>query len=203
MVAMSATNPASFQMHRHSLPKIRIAIFLIVMGCCAGGRPSQDSSRDALNHENAVLPDVFVSALAEVKTKTHIPVLLPTELPKPFNEAKSAEAEDANTDEYAISLFYESGIGYAGFAGSFSAKNKPDFNPKELPNVHETKLAHGTSGFFRPVSCGRPCAPANLWWSQEGILYQIQLQLSSTLRISSQEKILTRVADSAILAGPR
>jgi hypothetical protein len=34
------------------------------------------------------LPDIFVSVLAGVKAKTRVPVVLPTELPRPFSDAK-------------------------------------------------------------------------------------------------------------------
>jgi len=149
------------------------------------------------------LPDIFVSVLAGVKAKTRVPVLLPTELPRPFSDAKHASVDKATADEYAVSLYYELGVGNAGFAASFEATNNPHYSPRELGNVREVKLAGGITGFFRPVSCGGSCAPANLWWEQGAVLYQIQLKLPSTVRGKNQEGIITAVASSAILAGPR
>jgi hypothetical protein len=69
--------------------------------------------------------------------------------------------------------------------------------------VREVKLSRGLVGYFRSVSCGGSCAPANLWWEEDRALYQIQLKLSPTLSESDQQKTITAVADSAILAGPR
>jgi len=149
------------------------------------------------------LPDIFVSVLAGVKAKTRVPVLLPTELPRPFSDAKHASVDQATADQYAVSLSYELDAGNAGFAASFQATNNPDYSPRELGNVQQVKLAGGITGFFRPVSCGGSCAPANLWWKKGAVLYQIQLKLSSTLREKKQLKIITAVANSAILAGPR
>ncbi len=148
-------------------------------------------------------PDVFLSVLARVKAKTRVPVLLPTELPRPFSNAKHASVDKATTDEYAVSLYYELDAGDAGFAASFGATNNPTYSPRELENVRQVKLASGITGFFRPVSCGGSCAPANVWWEQRSVLYQIQLKLSSSLREKNQQGIITAVANSAILAGPR
>ena len=152
---------------------------------------------------NRSLPDIFVSALAGVKAKTRVPVLLPSELPKPFNDAKHASVDKATPDEYAVSVYYESDVGDAGFVALFEATNNPHYSPRELRNVREVKLAGSLTGFFRPVNCGGSCAPANLWWAQGGALYQIQLKLASTLREKKQQGIITAVANSAILAGPR
>jgi hypothetical protein len=149
------------------------------------------------------LPDVFVSALADIKAGSNIRVLLPTELPRPFSDAKHAIVAKLSTDEYAVALYYELRMGNAGFAASFAATNNARYSPRELTNVRDVKLAGGIVGFFRPVSCGGSCAPANLWWEQGGVLYQIQLEQPSTLREKSQLSIITRIADSAILAGPR
>ena len=149
------------------------------------------------------LPDIFVSVLAEVKAKTRVPILLPTELPIPFRDAKNAIVYKATADEYTVSLYYESDLSGADFAADFAAQNNPDHSPQELPNVRAVKLAGGIVGFFRPVSCGGSCAPANLWWEQGRTLYQIQLQLPPSLSEQKQRRIVARVADSAILAGPR
>jgi len=148
------------------------------------------------------LPDVFLSVLGQLKEKTKVDVLLPTELPRPFNDAKHANAE-ATADKYAVSLYYELNAGDAGFAASFAAINNPSYSLQEIGNVRKVRLANGVTGFFRAVSCGGSCAPANLWWKEGSVLYSVQLKLPSTLREKSQQKIITSVANSAILAGPR
>jgi hypothetical protein len=149
------------------------------------------------------LPHIFASALAEVKAKTSVPVLLPSELPSPFSHAKHAMVDKATADEYAITLYYELDVGDAGFAASFGAANNPLYSPRELGNGRRVKLGNDITGFFRPVSCGGSCAPANLWWQRGAVLYQIQLKLPSTLGEKNQQQIITTVANSAILAGSR
>lgn len=154
-------------------------------------------------NEAGSLPDIFVSVLGGIEAKTRVPVLLPTELPRPFSDAKHASVDKATADEYSVSLYYELDIGNAGFAASFGATNNPGYSPRQLGNVRQMKLAGDMTGFFRPVSCGGSCAPANLWWEKGAALYQIQLKLPSTLGEKKQQGIITTVANSAILAGPR
>jgi len=148
------------------------------------------------------LPAVFVSVLPDVKAKSHVPILLPSELPEPIARAKHAVIT-AETDNYTIALYFKLGVGFSAYAASFSGGPSPKFSLRELPNVSEVKLAHGFRGFFRPIFCGGSCAPVNLWWEDGGILYQIQLRLSSSVSEQDQEKTIEAVANSAILAGPR
>ena len=133
-----------------------IGVFLLLATCGLGSKPSH-----ALPAEKP-LPSVFVSALAKVKTRTNISVLLPSELPKPFSNAEHAMVDDVKGDQYGVLLYYELGLGDAGFAASFSAKKNPSYSPRELANVQTVKLARGIVGFFRPVSLRRivrPCKP--------------------------------------------
>ena len=89
--------------------------------------------------------------------------------------------------------------------------SRPFLEPNETRiMIHRTletsarlELTHGLLGYFRPVSCGGSCAPANIWWKDGRVLYQIQLGFASTLRESDQQKAITAAADSAILGGPR
>ncbi len=174
-----------------------IAIFLVIIGGCASSEPAP------VPPVGRPLPDIFVSVLTDVKAGTSTPVLLPTELLKPINDAKHAMVKKVSADGYAVALYYVLGVGDSGFAAYFAATNNARYSPRELPNVREVKLAGGIVGFFRPISCGGSCAPANLWWERGATLYQIQLKLPSTLPEKKQLRIITEVADSAILAGPR
>jgi len=150
-----------------------------------------------------VLPKAFELVLAEVKAKSHVEVLLPSELPQPFAGANYATVQSASEDEYAISLYYELGVGDAGFAAFFAANGRPDYRPKDIPNGRKVKLSHDLVGYFSEVSCGGSCAPANLWWEADHVLYQIQLKLSPDLSDKVQREKMISVANSAILAGPR
>ena len=168
-----------------------------VLLCCSmalGQSPPKPAAR---------LPEALASVLAEVKAKSHVEVLLPSKLSQPVAKAKYATVDSASEDEYEISLYYELGAGDAGFAALFTANAHPAYGPKDLRNVDELKLARGLVGYFHPVSCGGSCAPANIWWEENRILYQIQLKLSPDLSENDQQKAMLATANSAILAGPR
>lgn len=185
-----------------------LAFFLAVLPVgMAGsqGKPTPVPPKDTASQAkpSASLPVAFNSVLAEVKVKSQVPVLLPSELPETIGRAKHSRVVKATANEYAISLLYRLDTGDAGFAAFFSGEAHANYSPQELPNVSEVKLAHGTRGFFRSISCGGSCAPANLWWEDGGILYQVQLGLSSRASEKDQEEVITAVANSAILAGPR
>jgi hypothetical protein len=111
--------------------------------------------------------------------------------------------ESASDNEYTVALYYELGIGDAGFAASFGAQANPNFDPRDLGNIRKVELPHGLLGYFSPVSCGGSCAPANIWWKDGRVLYQFQIEFPSTLREGDQQKALTTAAGSAIIAGPR
>lgn len=149
------------------------------------------------------LPRVLVSALAKVKGKSRIPILLPSALPGGIGTVRHVTIGKAKPGEYQISLWYRLGVGDAGFAGMFFAMASPGYSPDQLSNVHAIELAHGVHGYFRAVSCGGSCAPANLWWEQSHALYQIQLVFRSYFSASEQEDQIAKIANSAILAGPR
>lgn len=149
------------------------------------------------------LPKAFESVIAEIKGKSSVPILLPDELPPPFASAKQVVVDKAAATEWAISLYYERDAGDASLAAFFAANSEPKYRPTELGNVSKVKLSRGLRGYFRPVSCGGSCAPANIWWEQSGTLYQFQLKMSSTLSEKQQQKTMCELADSAISAGPR
>lgn len=173
-----------------------IAVLFLIASCNLGTRPSHAVAAEPL-------PSVFIPVLAEIKAKTNIPLLLPTELPKPFSDAEHAVVGKAKPDEYSVILYYDLDAGNAGFAASFMADNKISHAPLEFGNVRRVKLAGRNVGFFRPVSCGGSCAPANLWWEQGTVLYAIQLSFPSSLNEKKQKDVITKVVNSAILAGPR
>lgn len=96
------------------------------------------------------------------------------------------------------SLYYteDANASYAaGFGGSTRILRSQD-----LTNTRQVALSGGRTGMFRPVSCGGSCAPANLWWEQNGVMYQIQLKLGSGWMEEDQEKILVETANYIVTA---
>jgi hypothetical protein len=143
---------------------------------------------------------VFKPALEQIRSQTRIPILLPSRLPSviPERDIKLAVGK-ALDGGYFISLYFsEIGVDAnfsAGFGGSTSILHLQD-----LPNTHRVALSGGRAGMFRPVSCGGSCAPANLWWEQNGAMYQIQIKLRADSPEEDQEKILVQTANSTVTA---
>jgi hypothetical protein len=82
-----------------------VAVFLLVVGCCANGNPAPAPPPDSVPGKvGSSLPDILGSVLPEIKAKTSVPVLLPAELPTLLGDAKHAKVEKVLPDEYAIAL---------------------------------------------------------------------------------------------------
>ena len=176
--------------------------FLSALSGDAQGKPPSRDDIASANTTATPLPPVFTKVLPQIKAQSQVPVLLPEQLPRAIEDAKHAIVR-ATADQYAISLYFELDSGDAGFAAFFSADKKPMFRLQELPNVQEVKLVHGVQGFFRPISCGGSCAPANIWWEDRGVEYQIQIKTFSSKSEQNQARTLIDLANSSILAGPR
>jgi len=141
---------------------------------------------------------VFKSALEDIRGKTRIPILLPTRLPSIIAEGEIKLAYgEVRKDGYFISLHYEEIGSNASYAAGFGGETST-FRLTELGNTKSVALSRGRTGAFRPVSCGGSCAPANLWWEQDGATYDIQIKLSSDTPEKEQEKILVETANAIV-----
>jgi hypothetical protein len=141
---------------------------------------------------------VFRPALEQVRPQTQIPILLPSKLPSPLRERDIKLASGtASENEYWIELYYAETGSNATFAAAFGASAVVSRDVR--PRLGGIRLAGGRLGIFMPVSCGGSCAPANLWWEQNGVTYQIQIKLPSTMKEKDQEKILVETANSMVV----
>jgi hypothetical protein len=139
---------------------------------------------------------VFRPALEQIQPQTRIPIVLPSKLPSaiPERDIKLAWGE-VREDGYFISLYFSEPAVNATFAAGFGASTRI---LQDLPNTRRVALSGGRTGMFRPVSCGGSCAPANLWWEQNGVIYQIQIKLRSNSTEKDQERILVETANSTV-----
>jgi hypothetical protein len=138
---------------------------------------------------------VFTTAISDIAGMTKFPILLPSKLPAELGEIKLSRGE-IRGEGYYVSLYFEDGIGDAGYAGGFDASKAGN---NEIPNTQPVKLADGTAGAFRPVSCGGSCAPANLWWTKGEVTYGIQFKLNSKMDEGRQKRILLEAANASVL----
>jgi hypothetical protein len=143
---------------------------------------------------------IFRPALEQIQSQTRIPILLPSKLPSAISEREIKVASgEVRKDGYFISLYFSEGGGDAAFAAGFGGSTRI-FGLQDLSNTRRVALSGGRTGMFRPVSCGGSCAPANLWWQQNGVMYQIQIKPRSGSTEKDQEKILVETANMTVIA---
>ena len=148
----------------------------------------------------APLPDIFRSVLTEVKTKTKVPVLLPTELP--FYDVKHARVrrpQRESTRSAFTSSWTKEMQASPRRSGPLIIPNTPHKNTE----CSRSKVGYWHHWVFQASELRGSCAPANLWWKEGSVLYQIQLKLPPGLSEQNQQRMITAAANSAILAGPR
>jgi hypothetical protein len=138
---------------------------------------------------------MFRSVLEELAPQVKVPILLPRKLPFRAADIKLVRG-DVRDDGYWISLHF-SEDGNAGYAAGFGASTTLTSSRKGA-----WKLASGLRARFMPVSCGGSCAPANLWWVQDGVEYTIQLKMNVKTPEGEQARALIDIANSMSGARP-
>jgi hypothetical protein len=124
--------------------------------------PHLSHSASSLIGPNKPVPKLLAALVPQVKTRSRLPILLPSELPAVIGSPAHGHLDRASANEYEVSLYYELGVGNAGFAAAFSAETGPGYEPQDLTDVEKVQLLSGLVGYFSPVSCGGSCAPANI-----------------------------------------
>jgi hypothetical protein len=140
---------------------------------------------------------LYDAALADIGDKSPVPIYLPSRFPNAIdaNEIHDSVGK-ADLHGYRVELYYEIGIGDAGFAGLIAGFIAANDGPSALPAEVNARLPNGTPAAFRPISCGGSCAPANLWWRVGKFVYQVQLKLRSNSTRDAQLEALLGMADS-------
>ena len=148
----------------------------------------------ALAASRVNVPSEFSSKLGTVKSRSGVPVRLPSRVssPRPASQVYGT-VEGLRSGRYHLAL----GVGRdcheatACFIASFFAQRgmAPD------PDLRRVDLAQGIVGRFRPIRCGASCAAAAVQWRQGGVAYEIQFK--------GTRRQMVRLANSAINAGPR
>ena len=172
--------------------RLKRVLALILAGCFLSGLGANLAIGQATEPAR-----VFKPALEQIQDKTRIPILLPSRLPSAIPESgiKLARGE-VRKDGYFISLFYTKDAN-ASYAAGFGASTLI-LQDHDLPNSARVALSGGRTGIFRPVSCGGSCAPANLWWEQDGVMYQIQVKLGYGMPEKEQQTILVEAANLCV-----
>jgi hypothetical protein len=133
-----------------SLPKV--TVLAVISAALAVGCRAQAAVEPAPNHSDVSssptrpaksLPEPFASVLPEINAKSRIPILLPSELSQPIRGAKHAVVERASDNEYAITLYYELGIGDAGFQLGFPSTLREGDQQKAITATADSAILAG------------------------------------------------------------
>lgn len=140
------------------------------------------------------------SALAGLKRKTRVPILLPSILPHTRSSTgqKLNTAVAANTTSWTVSLFFGRTCGAnACTVGSITAER----NARPVTSFRRVTLVRRIRAYFKPLTCGASCSPPSIEWVYRRVLYRIQLSVDA--RGARERALLVRVANSAISGGRR
>lgn len=110
---------------------------------------------------------IFSRAMIATLQRSHVPVLLPSWLPK-----QNLVAQDLRLDDNGYSVRYDYGKRCGGIEvckfGSLTVTRATA--PRDPWN---TRLADGTPAHFEPIHCGGSCAPASLTFDRGGFEYRL------------------------------
>jgi hypothetical protein len=138
----------------------------------------------------------FHAQLPKLHRMTTVPILLPRELPvlaRPRHVYATGSAT-RNSFDLELGAVPRCGGANACFVAAFQGRLGA-----RLPGKANLHLKAGDPALYHPISCGASCAPASLWFVHGGILYSWQVKEPP----KQAKKVLVRLADEAIAAGPR
>jgi hypothetical protein len=142
-------------------------------------------------------PALFEKNLPNVKTKSGIDVFLPSRL-RVFTKASRVRPRAVARDgSYDLQL----GIGRrcnganVCFVASFTGTRG-----EEPALGRRVRLDDGHRGYWKDITCGASCSPAEIQWVENDVLYTIATKGVTEKNV---KRTLVKLANSAINAGPR
>jgi hypothetical protein len=150
----------------------------------------------AASEGNVNVPAKFKSLIPKVKAKSGLAVRLPDSIHVFVSPKKTYAGSSATKRSYFLELDAARNCHGANacFLATFSGQRggKPQFKKT-------VSLAHGITGYFRPISCGASCAPAFIQWKEGKVLYEIENKGVG----KNQKASMVKLANSAIRGGNR
>jgi hypothetical protein len=142
-------------------------------------------------------PSIFKKDLPDVKSASGLDVYLPSHM-RVFT-AKRRVKGNTTTESGFYDL--ELGIGSrcnganACFIGNFTGTRgvEPAF-------ARKARLTGGRTGYWKGITCGASCSPAEIQWVENDVLYTIA---TKSVSVKKEKATLVKLANSAIKAGPR
>jgi hypothetical protein len=165
------------------LPMILLVALALPAGAGAATTPSYDVVK------------LLERPIKAVKRGSDLDVLLPSRMSTDIRRLFSVGRGRPGRYEFEIASARDCNSATACFVAAFTARRGA------LPTAtRAVELAEGRMGFYRPMRCGASCAPPSLEWLEDDVLHTIEAKLGTR---STDRRILTRMANSAIRHGPR
>jgi hypothetical protein len=141
------------------------------------------------------VPRTLAGPLAEAKSQTDVPILLPSRYIAERRRLFGAGGGEPGAYGFSLAAVRRCGGANACTVASFTAERGG-----ELTFTREVTLANGITGRFKGLTCGASCSSPLVEWLQDGVLYTIQAD-AGTRR--TERRRLVALANSAIRNGPR
>jgi hypothetical protein len=162
-----------------------IPIALALLATPAMAAPTQDVD----------VPAALAGQIAAVKARSAVPVRLPTTMTVEPGDLFPSGTGDQHGWALGLDAAPDCGGANACFVAAFSAQRggRPF-------GIRRVRLRGGRVGRFTPLGCGASCSPPQIQWKQGTTVYTIQARVGTK---STERRMLVRMANSAILHGPR
>jgi hypothetical protein len=159
---------------RHLVP----AVLLLLLAAPAAGARTID------------VPARFATQIERAHAQTTVPILLPQTMRSDFRRFFAEGRATADAWRFDLGAVRDCHQATVCFIAEFKAVRNG------RPSARRTiRLARGRTGYYRPVSCGASCSPAEIEWRERHARYSIQAKVP--------KRELVRMANSAIRNGPR
>jgi hypothetical protein len=141
------------------------------------------------------VPTALADQIATANDRSRVPVRLPATMTVEQGDLFPSGAARRNSWAMGLDAVPDCGGANACFVASFAGeRGGTPFGRKRV------RLRGGRRGYFTPLSCGASCAPPQIQWKMGATLYTIQARVGTK---STERRMLVRMANSAILHGPR
>jgi hypothetical protein len=172
---------------------LALAALLALVSATATASPAATAARS----KTYSIPRLFKPRLPKIRARSGIPVLLPSRLRIEVTSHPVAPTDSERHGRYDLDLGY--GRQCRGATACFVAFFSGERGGK-LGGTPNATLTAGVPAYFHPTSCGASCAPPEIEWVQDGVLYSLQFK---QLTQRSERSGMVALANSAIRGGPR
>ena len=142
-------------------------------------------------------PTIFKKKLPQVKADSGIDVYLPSHL-RVFTTARRAKGTataDAGTYDLELGVGSRCNGANACYLANFTGTRG-----EEPALGRRARLTGGRTGYWKGITCGASCSPAEIQWVENDVLYTIA---TKAVTLKKEKATLVKLANNAITAGPR